>query len=72
MSAVSWGILFCTNIKVPDFELFSDATSVCHCYMSMWNILQSNLTTQMDNIIKLKQQLDKSYKNNDQKIKTKC
>ena len=37
------------------FELFSDATSVCQCYMDMWNILQSNLTTLMDNLIKPKQ-----------------
>ena len=37
------------------FELFSFATSVCQCYMNMWSIKQSNLTTLMDNLIKLKQ-----------------
>ena len=35
------------------FELFSVATSVCKSYMNMWNILQSNWTTVMDNLIKL-------------------
>ena len=53
------------------FELFSVATSVCQCYINMWNILQSNLTTLMDNLKKLKQWLDKLNKSNHQKIKTK-
>ena len=30
------------------FKLLSVATSVCQCYMNMWNILQSNLPTMMD------------------------
>ena len=47
------------------FELFSFATSVCQCYMNMWSIQQSNLTTLMDNLIKLKQRLDKLNKKND-------
>ena len=46
------------------FELFSIATSFCQCYMNMWNILPSNLTTLMDNLIKLKQWLDKLNKDN--------
>ena len=43
------------------FELFSFVTSVCQCYMNMWNIKQV-LTTLMDNVIKLKQWLDKLIK----------
>ena len=37
----------------------------------MQNILKSNLTTLMDNLIKLKQCLEKVNKNNDEKVKTK-
>ena len=44
------------------FMLFSVATSVCQCYMNVRNILQANVTTLMDNLIKLKQWLDKFKK----------
>ena len=64
MSAVSPG-KFPFPPKSLLFELFSVATSACQCHMNMWNILQSNLTTLMDNLIKLKQRLDKLNKNKD-------
>ena len=64
---VPWEIAFYTKVPV---ELFSSiATSFCQCYINMWNILQSNLTS-MDNSIKLNQWLGKLNKNN-HKIKTK-
>ena len=69
-----WKFSFAPISKSLLFELFSVAASVCQCFMNMWNIMQSNLTTLVDNLIKLKQWLDKltmkkNYKNNDQKIK---
>ena len=57
---VTWEMLAVTLGKFPFaprsllFELFSFTTSVCQCYMNMWNIQESNLTTLMDNLIKLK------------------
>ena len=54
--AVSLGkFSFVPILKSLLFELFSVATSVSQCYTNMWNILHSNLTTMMDNLIKLKQ-----------------
>ena len=41
------------------FELFRDAISVFQYEMNMQSVLQSNLTTLMDNLINLKQWFDK-------------
>ena len=55
-TAISLGKFpFATISKSLLFELFSVATSVSQCFMNMWNILKSNLTTLIDNLIKLKQ-----------------
>ena len=38
---VSLGIFsFAPTSKPLLFELFSDATSVCQCYMNMWNAIK--------------------------------